>query len=371
VLRSGGPDIVIRYRSRPRSRVGLVSMSSAKRQRPASSSSSSSLAIDASLLECSICTHPFDEAAHLPRMLTSCGHTFCAACLASWVKQKTARAKHTITCPNDGQESEVKGGDVTVLLSNFGMLPLIAAALRPPPAPSSSSGPACELCEEKHDATHRCHECQQCMCDTLARGHRRQSGTMSHHVVSLAEWRAHPQLPAASATGAAVSHLCKSHGEPAKLFDLDCGLFLCGQCVLLHVDHAGRIKPVVEAAQECRVELDGWLGRCEHWDKRIAATDKACNQRGDEVQRAHGVAKDALEAMEKKVWAPSIDRWHVVLLELFCGNIHLSRLCVLAKMISCILRSSIASHHCFHLLIVCMSCALFRVFVDAISCTRR
>jgi hypothetical protein len=63
-------------------------MSSAKHQRPSSSSSSSSsraTSIDASLLECSICTHPFDVTAHLPRLLPSCGHTFCAACLASWV----------------------------------------------------------------------------------------------------------------------------------------------------------------------------------------------------------------------------------------------------------------------------------------------
>ncbi len=260
---------------------------------------------------------------------------------------------------------------MTALPTNFTILPLIAAALRPPPASSSSSGPTCELCEEKHDATHRCHECQQCICDSSAKMHRRQSGTMSHHVVSLAEWRARPQPPAASAAGATVTHLCKSHGEPAKLFDLDCGLFLCGQCVLLHLDHAGRIKPVVEAAQECRAELDGWLGMCEHCEKRIAATDKACDQRGDEVQRAHGLAKDALEAMEKKVWAPPIDRWHVVLLELFCGNINISRLCVFAEMMSCIWHCNIAPHHCCHLLIVCMSCALFRVFVDAISCTRR
>ncbi len=126
------------------------------------------------------------------------------------------------------------------------------------------------------------------------------SGSMTHRVMSLAEWRSHPQVPA-SDVAPAVAYLCKSHGEAAKLFDLDCGLFLCGQCVLSHVNHASRIKPVAEAATMCKAELDAWLGRVEHWDQRIAATDKACDQRGDEVQAAHGRAKDELLAKEGQV----------------------------------------------------------------------
>jgi hypothetical protein len=47
--------------------------------------------------------------------------------------------------------------------------------------------------------------------------------------------------------------------------------------------------------------LDAWIGRCRHWDQRIAATDKACDVRGDEVERAHDRAKDELEAQEKVV----------------------------------------------------------------------
>jgi hypothetical protein len=280
---------------------------SGKRQRPstASSSSSSSLSVDASLLECSICNNPFDETIRLPRMLP-CGHHFCTACLASLVNRKTARSKHTITCPIDGAESDVKNGDATTLATNFGLMPLIAAALRPPPpvpAAHSTSDVACELCEETHDATHRCLECQQSMCDGVAKLHRRQSGTMSHRVVSLMEWRANPQMLAGSGAAAPIVHLCKSHGKPADLFDLDCGLFLCSQCVLSHGDHLPRIKSVGDAATVCRAELDAWIGRCEHWDQRIAATDKACDVRGDEVERAHDRAKDELEAQEKVVRA--------------------------------------------------------------------
>jgi hypothetical protein len=279
---------------------------SGKRQRPStasasSSSSSSALAAHVSpLLECNICINPFDETVRLPRNLP-CGHHFCTACLASWVRRKTARSKHTIACPIDGAESDVKDGDATLLATTFGLMPLITAALRPPPVPASSSGDvACELCEEKHDATHRCLECQQCMCGTMTKSHRRQSGTMSHRVVSLAEWRANPQPPG-SGGAAPILHLCKSHGKPTEAFDLDCGLFLCLQCVLTHGDHVSRIQPVAEAAVVCRAELDAWIGRCEHWDQCIAATDKACDVRGDEVERAHDRAKDELEAQEKVV----------------------------------------------------------------------
>ncbi len=260
------------------------------------------------MLECSICNHPFDEAARLPRLLPSCGHTFCAVCLASLVKQKTMRSKHTITCPNDGQESEVKGGDVATLPTNFTILPLIAAALRPPvSAPPASSAAdvyeSCELCEEQHDATHRCLECQQYMCDTLAKFHRRMSGTMSHRVITVAEWRADPNIPSVSANAAAATivHLCKSHGKAAEVFDLDCGVFLCVECILSHGDHLSRIKPVAQAAALCRAELSEWASRMEHWEKRITATDKACDQRGDEVQAAHGRAKDALLTQEGQV----------------------------------------------------------------------
>jgi hypothetical protein len=290
---------------------GTFDMSDTKRQRPSSSSSSSSADV-AALLECSICYNPFDESTRLPRMLPSCGHTFCAVCLARLVKQKTMRSKRTITCPNDSQESEVKGGDVASLPTNLTILPLITAALRPPvsapPASASSAaicvGESCELCEEEqHNATHRCLECQQCMCEAVSKLHRRLSGTMSHRVVTVAEWRADPKIPSASASAAAasISHLCKSHGKAADLFDLDCGLFLCGTCVLSHVSHATSILPLNEAAKVCRAELNHWAKRVEHWDKRIAATGKACDQRGDEVQAAHGRAKDALLAREGQV----------------------------------------------------------------------
>ncbi len=82
---------------------------------------------------------------------------------------------------------------------------------------------------------------------------------------------------------------------------MDCGVFLCVECVLSHGDHLSRIKPVAQAAALCRAEPREWVGRVEHWDKRIAATDKACDQRGDEVQAAHGRAKDTLLAQEGQV----------------------------------------------------------------------
>ena len=49
-------------------------------------------------MDCPRCECPFDTIMRMPRMLTTCGHTICSACLAD------LGTRHlNYTCPDDGK----------------------------------------------------------------------------------------------------------------------------------------------------------------------------------------------------------------------------------------------------------------------------
>ena len=89
---------------------------------------------------------------------------------------------------------------------------------------------------------------------------------MQHHVVPLAE------LKDGASLAPPLEMLCKQHGKPVELFDAKCKLPLCVLCMLAHVDHAAQIKPLSEAAPQCRAELAAWSARLEQWERRAQAT---------------------------------------------------------------------------------------------------
>jgi hypothetical protein len=117
---------------------------------PSEAPALSSTSHDPSLLECSICDHPFDEATHLPRSLV-CSHTFCAACCLTLAKSHSiSGGTHRIvcplelsethvtliTCPVDGNITCVADGDVSSLPPHTDMLTRLAA--RPQGTPPSA-----------------------------------------------------------------------------------------------------------------------------------------------------------------------------------------------------------------------------------------
>ena len=50
-------------------------------------------------LVCTICFHFFDDSEHCPRMLPSCGHTFCSKCLQNMIDK--LQSNENFTCPED------------------------------------------------------------------------------------------------------------------------------------------------------------------------------------------------------------------------------------------------------------------------------
>ena len=244
-------------------------------------------------LDCGVCFERYNDAARAPLMLT-CGHTYCAPCLTSLIKGAGAAGGGQITCPSgDGAVTSVPGVDVASLPKNWLTVAQVAAATAALPAAGQAH---CEVCEDLHAALYRCLDCQQHMCDFMAKAHRRTSLNMSHRVVTQAELRADPTL--AEAEAAAVQ-LCKSHGQPLVLFDMRCRLQLCPSCVDDHEDH--KVLSLAKAAEACRSELGDWSARLDTWAARANLSTDLIEQRMTEVLQSHDKEYDKIDAAYNQV----------------------------------------------------------------------
>ncbi len=226
-------------------------------------------------------------------MLT-CGHTYCASCLTGLVKGAGAAGGGKIICPSgDDAVTLVPGVDVTSLPKNWDKVAQVAAALAALPVAGQAR---CEVCEDLHVALFRCLDCQQHMCDYMAKAHRRQSLNMSHRVVTQAELRADPKLAEAEAVAV---QLCKSHGKPLELFDMKCRLQLCALCVDDHEDH--KVLSLAKAAEACRSELGDWSARLDTWAARADLSTDLVEQRMTEVLQSHDKEYDKIDAAYNQV----------------------------------------------------------------------
>jgi hypothetical protein len=263
-------------------------------------------------LICGLCDESYNDATRVPLNL-GCGHTYCAECLGKMVETKGrgASARQQLVCPMDSSVTPLAArADVSSLPKNYPLAELLAtargaAAESPPLAPVAASVPpriamdgvvpSCEVCEEPHDASYRCIECQQDLCDAATKLHRRLSMSMTHRVVSLGELRADPTLAEAT-----VVQVCKTHGQPWMLFDMPCRRLLCALCVVDHVGH--RVLPIAEAASACRTDLGEWSQRLDVWAARAKLSSTAADQRFADIEKARSSESAKINTACNKVW---------------------------------------------------------------------
>lgn len=191
--------------------------------------------------ECSICYEVFDGQAHCPRLL-SCGHTLCSRCIDRLIKE------NAINCPTCRNTVPVATG-AAALPKNFALLDILEN--RPKNSNEQTEGSRmCETCEEEqHPASSCCLDCKEDMCGDAARFHSRQKATRDHHVVSLKELKANPNL-------AAVVVFCPEHNDRYRHFDEDCGHAICADC-LAHKHNGHRLSSLAEAASKYRKDIVG------------------------------------------------------------------------------------------------------------------
>ncbi|XP_068754227.1 tripartite motif-containing protein 2-like isoform X2 [Montipora capricornis] len=190
-------------------------------------------------IECSICCETFDDQQHCPRLLPSCGHSFCTSCLQSLLK------KNAINCPTCRSTVSAPAG-LAALPKNFALLDI----LRSLPQKESDDLQLCQICDdEKHPATSCCLDCKEYMCKDAARLHTRQKMARDHCVVSLDELKANPKLAAASDV------FCPEHNDQFRFFDEDCGHVVCRDCMTLE-HHGHKCLSLADAASKYRQAID-------------------------------------------------------------------------------------------------------------------
>jgi hypothetical protein len=140
------------------------------------------------------------------------------------------------------------------------------------------------------------------MCRAVARLHQRMASSASHQVQTLIDGKVEPHAQAVLLSHRSASvQVCKEHAKPAEAFDLHCGLFLCGQCILTHGNHVQHIQSLLQAATTVRTELDSWTSRYERWVRCIDMAGQANERRSDYLQQVSVTNKNKLLAVEQEV----------------------------------------------------------------------
>ena len=89
-----------------------------------------------------------------------------------------------VVCPVCEQVSPAPNG-VGDLLKNFALMDAMRGA--EPHADDEAVRPRilCELCEDQHDATSQCLDCEEYLCDVMVKAHHRSKRSKDHKVESF------------------------------------------------------------------------------------------------------------------------------------------------------------------------------------------
>ena len=240
-------------------------------------------------MECSICMLQYDDIQHCPRLL-QCGHTFCTECIDSLLTSKQLK------CPLDNKESSVTGKND--LPKNFALLDVLQAAsvdilqvasVEKDCKNEQVTEVECQVCDgEKHEATYKCLNCEEFMCDLIMKVHKRSKGLRDHTVFALKELREDPKLESRI-------HLCSDHtNEPFRYYDTECKIPLCRECFpLKHNGH--KFISLPEAAAQFRVQINGIISGTVEIQKKVTKANHALNDTKENIYSQYLTNKRKVE----------------------------------------------------------------------------
>ena len=239
-------------------------------------------------VSCSVCMVTFTEPKQLP-----CLHSFCLHCLEGI--QRTSGRHDMITCPECRRESQVPGGNLKDLPTNFRINSLLdVLAIRD----CNSTGVKCGNCDKRRVESFYCFQCCSFWCDECIIGHNIIRANKEHRVLALKEFEYQDienvlKRPA----------FCSRPGHEKKeleFFCKKCQETVCSSCVV--TAHDGHVKVLLEeAANEKKSQvmsaIESRKAKVQKMRNKISKIDEDCRNIEAKVAKVKRSAQQFAESM--------------------------------------------------------------------------
>ena len=263
----------------------------------------------------------FTEPKQLP-----CFHSFCLHCLAGI--QRTSGRHDVITCPECRRESQVPGGNLKDLPTNFRINSLIdVLAIKE----CSSAGVKCGNCDKQRVESFYCFQCCSFWCDECITVHNLLRANKEHRVLALKDFEDQDiedvlKRPA----------FCSRQGHEKKeleFFCKKCQEAVCSSCAV--TAHDGHVKVLLEeAANENKWQvmsaIESGKAKVQKMRDKICKIDEDCDNIEANVAKVKRSAQQfaesmiaVIEAKKQEIFAKadheaqkSLNRWRVQRIEI-------------------------------------------------------
>ena len=239
-------------------------------------------------VSCSVCMVTFSEPKQLP-----CLHSFCLHCLEGI--QRTSGRHDVITCPECRRESQVPGGNLKDLPTNFRINSLLdVLAIRE----CSSTGVKCGNCDKRRVESFYCFQCCSFWCDECITVHNLLRANKEHRVLALKDFEDQDiedvlKRPA----------FCSRQGHEKKeleFFCKKCEQAICSSCVA--TTHDGHVKILLEeAANENKLQvmsvIESRKAKLQKMRNKISKIDEDCHNIEANVAKVKRSAQQFAESM--------------------------------------------------------------------------
>ena len=263
----------------------------------------------------------FTEPKQLP-----CFHSFCLHCLAGI--QRTSGRHDVITCPECRRESQVPGGNLKDLPTNFRINSLLdVLAIRE----CSSTGVKCGNCEKRRVESFYCFQCCSFWCDECITVHNLLRANKEHRVLALKDFEDQDiedvlKRPA----------FCSRQGHEKKeleFFCKKCQEAVCSSCAV--TAHDGHVKVLLEEAANANKwqvmsAIESGKAKVQKMRDKICKIDEDCDNIEANVAKVKRSAQQfaesmiaVIEAKKQEIFAEadheaqqSLNRWRVQRIEI-------------------------------------------------------
>ncbi|XP_033101686.1 E3 ubiquitin-protein ligase TRIM56-like [Anneissia japonica] len=224
------------------------------------------------LIQCQICQDFYT----LPKLL-NCLHSFCEGCL-----QVTDQNK--IICSICKQCTPVING-ISGLKTNQFLVKLTGNAASLRKSVLTDQPIVCTSCDDE-EASFRCNECDDFLCDGCREAHSRVRVTRNHKILSICDIR-NGQYDVELVTRMGSEECPRHDGESLRFFCKTCDYLICRDCLLCDNHLKGNhecvcVKEVVNSSKE---EVNSALEEVQQKKKELVIASEAVESLLDDIER--------------------------------------------------------------------------------------